>query len=108
VSFDHVVSSLALCSVADLDASLAEVRRVLRPGGSLAFLEHVRGAGRLARRQDRLTPLQRRLADGCHLNRDVVAAIESAGLRVQELERFTMPRGHPAIRDAVQGVAVKL
>lgn len=106
-SFDHVVSSLALCSVADLDAALAEVRRVLRPGGSLAFLEHVRGAGRLARRQDRLTPLQRRLADGCHLNRDVVAAIESAGLRVEELEQFTMPRGHPAIRDAVQGVAVK-
>ena len=74
-SFDHVVTSICLCSVTDLQATLAEIHRVLRPGGSLAFLEHVRGTGRLSRWQDRLTPLQRRLADGCNLNRDTQAAI---------------------------------
>jgi ubiquinone/menaquinone biosynthesis C-methylase UbiE len=105
--FDHVVTSIALCSVTDLDAALAEITRVLRPGGALHFLEHVRGDGKLGRRQDRFTPLQRRLADGCHLNRDTTAAIEHAGLQLQELERFTMPAGHPLIKNAIQGEALK-
>jgi ubiquinone/menaquinone biosynthesis C-methylase UbiE len=104
-SFDHVVTTLALCSVADLDAALAEVRRVLRPGGALHFLEHVRGAGRLARWQDRLTPLQRRVADGCHLNRDVLAALGRAGLHVEAVEHFAMPPGHPLVKPAIQGIA---
>jgi SAM-dependent methyltransferase len=104
-SFDHVVTTLALCSVADLDAVLAEVHRVLRPDGALHFIEHVRGAGRLARWQDRLTPLQRRLADGCHLNRDVLAALERAGLHVEAVEHFEMPPGHPLVKPAIQGIA---
>lgn len=104
-SFDHVVTTLALCSVADLDAALAEVHRVLRPGGELRFLEHVRGHDSLARWQDRLTPVQRRVADGCHLNRDIPAAIERAGLHVDAIEHFTMPPGHPLIKPAVQGTA---
>jgi ubiquinone/menaquinone biosynthesis C-methylase UbiE len=107
-SFDHAVASLALCSMADVDAVLGELRRVLRPGGSLVFLEHVRSpSAKRARWQDRFTPLQRRIADGCHFNRDAPAAIEHAGLEITELERFTMPPGHPLIKDAVQGVAVK-
>lgn len=106
-SFDHVVSSLALCSVADLAAALAEIRRVLRPGGALHFLEHVRGEQRLGHWQDRFTPLQRRIADGCHLNRDTAAAIEHAGLVLSELEHFEMPPGHPLIKDCVQGTALK-
>jgi len=104
-SFDHVVTTLALCSVSDLDAALSEVRRVLRGGGTLRFLEHVRAEGRLARWQDRLTPLQRRVADGCHLNRDIEAAVASAGLRIDAIERFTMPPGHPLIKPAIQGAA---
>lgn len=106
-SFDHAVTSIALCSVDDLDAALAEIRRVLRPGGSLVFLEHVRGDGRLGRWQDRLTPLQRRLADGCHLNRDSESAIARAGFHLEEVERFALPLGHPLIRPAIQGSAVK-
>jgi SAM-dependent methyltransferase len=106
-SFDHVVTTLALCSVDDLDRSLAEIVRVLRPGGALHFLEHVRGNGRVAAWQDRLTPLQRRLADGCHLNRDIAAAIERSELRVDALERFALPGGHALIKPAIQGAAVK-
>jgi SAM-dependent methyltransferase len=106
--FDHVVTTLALCSVGDLDASLREIRRVLRTGGSLHVLEHVRGEGRIAVWQDRLTPLQRRLADGCHLNRDTTAAIERAGFRIDELERFELPGGLAVMRPAIQGRATKI
>ena len=106
-SFDHVVASLALCSVSGLELTVAEIRRVLRSGGSLEFLEHVRGEGGVARWQDRLTPLQRRIADGCHLNRDTAAAIEGAGFRIDQLERFEMPAGHRLTRPAIQGTALK-
>jgi ubiquinone/menaquinone biosynthesis C-methylase UbiE len=107
-SFDHAVTSLALCSMTDVDVVLGEIRRVLRPGGSLVFLEHVRSpSARRARWQDRFTPLQRRIADGCHLNRDTPAAIERAGFEMTELECFSMPPGHPLIKDAAQGVARK-
>ena len=104
-AFHHVVTTLALCSVGDLDAVLAEARRVLRPGGALHFIEHVRADGRRARWQDRLTPLQRRVADGCHLNRDIAAALERAGLHVDAIEHFEMPPGHPLIKPAIQGTA---
>ena len=105
-SFDNVVTTLSLCSVRDLDVALAEIRRVLRPGGALHFLEHVRGEGDTARWQDRLTPIQRRIADGCHLNRDTAAAIERAGFELAELERFEMPAGAKVIRPAIQGTAL--
>jgi SAM-dependent methyltransferase len=97
-SFDHAVASIALCSVTDPAAALAEAWRVLRPGGTFQFLEHTRGVGRLATWQDRLTPLQRRMADGCHLNRNPAAVISDTGFRIRHLEHFTMPAGHPLIK----------
>ena len=106
-SFDNVVTTIALCSVGDLDGALAEIWRVLRPGGALHFLEHVRGEGGTARWQDRLTPVQRRIADGCHLNRDTAAAIAGARFEISALERFDLPAGHRLIRPAIQGRAVK-
>lgn len=108
-SFDFVVSSLVCCSVADLDASLAEIRRVLRPGGQFVFLEHVAAAAGSSRRrwQDRLTPLWRRVAGNCHLNRDTERAIVAAGFEIDRIERESMRKAPPVVRPTIRGVAVK-
>ncbi len=94
-AFDTVVSTLVLCSVRHPDRALAEIRRVLKPGGKLLFLEHVRGEGGRARVQDRYDPAWSRVMGGCHLNRDTPGAIRGAGLSLSAVERFEpkwMPR----------------
>ncbi len=105
-SFDMVVSTLVLCTVPDQREALAEIRRVLRPGGKLLFLEHVRGPGNIARWQDRILPLWRRLFAGCHPNRDTLASIQAAGFEVRDLEHFKPPVPFSNIVPHVQGVAV--
>jgi len=103
---DAVVASLVLCTVAELDRALAEAHRVLRPGGTLRFYEHVRAENpRLAHWQDRLERPWGWLAGGCHPNRDTVAAITAAGLRVAQLERFDLQAMPPLARPHVLGVA---
>jgi SAM-dependent methyltransferase len=88
-SCDALVTSLVLCTVPDLADALAEVRRVLRPGGDLRFYEHVRSAHRLvAAAEDLVTPIWSRFAGGCHPNRDSVAAITAAGFEVASVDRF--------------------
>lgn len=104
-SFDTVVFTLALCSVGDPDLALAEAHRVLRPNGELIVLEHVRGGERLARWQDRLTPVNQWLAAGCHLNRDTSAAVERAGFRFDSVERFAAMPGWIPISPMLQAVA---
>jgi ubiquinone/menaquinone biosynthesis C-methylase UbiE len=85
-SFDTAVISFTLCSVPDAAATLAEVRRVLKPGGALLFAEHGRGPEpRVQRAQDRLTPLWRRIAGGCKLNLKIDEAIAAAGFRLDRL-----------------------
>lgn len=92
-SFDVVVCTLTLCTVADPDRALAEIRRVLKPDGRLIVLEHVRGRGRLARWQDRLDPLWSRAGAGCHPNRDTRSAIERAGFGFERVNEFEpLPR----------------
>ena len=105
-AFDTVVASLVLCTVPDLAQTLAEARRVLRPGGTLRFYQHVRADDpRLARWQDRLERPWGWLAGGCHPNRDVVAAITAAEFRMLELDRFDFQIMPPLVRPHVLGVA---
>ena len=104
-SFDTVVSTLVLCTVPDQGAALDEIRRVLRPGGRLLFIEHVRSAGSAARWQDRLEPLWRRLLGGCHPNRETVAAIGEAGFEIDVFESFYPPETLSALMPYVQGSA---
>ncbi len=104
-SFDTVVSTLVLCTVPDQASALDEVRRVLRPGGRLLFIEHVRATGSMARWQDRIEPLWGRLLGGCHPNRDTVAAIEEAGFEIETFERFYPPAPLSGLTPHVQGSA---
>jgi ubiquinone/menaquinone biosynthesis C-methylase UbiE len=92
-SVDAVVVSLVLCSVRDPDVALREIHRVLRPGGQLRFLEHVRGdtvgVARVQRALD--ATVWPRLAGGCHTGRDTVAAIRRRGFAIETLDRFRFP-----------------
>lgn len=91
-SFDAVVSTLVFCTIADPMAAARELRRVLKPGGALHFLEHVRAAGRwLSSGQDAIDPLWRRVFAGCHVNRDTLELWRRAGFEVTRIK--TSPRG---------------
>jgi ubiquinone/menaquinone biosynthesis C-methylase UbiE len=87
-SVDTVVTTWTLCTIADVGRGLHEIRRVLRRDGRLIFVEHGRSPDpRVVRWQDRLTPMWRRVAGGCHLNRPIEALIAAGGFELAELER---------------------
>jgi ubiquinone/menaquinone biosynthesis C-methylase UbiE len=97
-SFDHVVSVLVLCTVRDARSALSQVRRVLKPGGTLRFIEHVRYDGGLRGLvQDAIAPVWRLLGSGCHVNRRTAETIVEAGFRLVDLQRHVMGLGIPLL-----------
>jgi ubiquinone/menaquinone biosynthesis C-methylase UbiE len=105
-SFDTVVSTLVLCTVDDPERTLAEVERVLKPDGRLLFLEHILDpSGKWETWQRRLTPVQKRFACGCHLDRPTPDTIAARGFTLQRNEPRTMPKAPPMFRPMAIGVA---
>ena len=95
-SIDTIVTKWTLCSIPDVARGLSEARRILKPSGRLVFVEHGLSPDPNVRRwQDRLTPLWKRLAGGCHLNRAIDRLIEDAGFRVEQIETGYMPGPKP-------------
>lgn len=92
-SVDHVVSTFTLCTIPDVHAALAEVRRVLRPGGTFRVLEHgISPDPSVATWQRRLTPVQRRVAGGCHLDRAILPLVEGAGFEITSVRQWSEGR----------------
>ncbi|MCG2620833.1 methyltransferase domain-containing protein [Arthrobacter sp. I2-34] len=105
-SVDAVVFTLVLCTVPDPAAALAEAARVLKPGGRLLFLEHVRGSGRHAKLQDFVQPLWSVAVQGCHPNRDTLTALAAAGFSATVQEEFGVGPGWNPVNPLVVGSAV--
>jgi ubiquinone/menaquinone biosynthesis C-methylase UbiE len=107
-TFDYVVSTWTLCSIAKVDQALQEIYRVLKPGGKFVFVEHgLSDRPNVQVWQNRLTPIQKRLADGCHLNRNIQMLIECQFKHV-ELEQFVMDQLPAVFAHTYKGVATKL
>jgi ubiquinone/menaquinone biosynthesis C-methylase UbiE len=108
-SFDTVVSTWTLCSIPNVAAALAEVRRVVKPGGRFLFCEH--GASpdaQVHRWQNRLTPINKLIGDGCHLNRNIEDLIHQAGLKFHTLDKFYTGQAPRIFSYFYRGQAYKL
>ena len=106
-SVDQVLTTWTLCTIPDVERALGEMRRVLRPGGAVHFVEHgLSPDAKVARWQNRLNPIQRRVFGGCHLNRPIDALLERAGLVVSPLETF-YAKGPKPFGYLFEGVATK-
>ena len=107
-TFDCAVSTFTLCSIDEVETAAKEIFNVLKFGGRFHFVEHgLSDAPGVAKWQSRLTPIQRCVADGCHLNRDIQSIIERAGFSIRSLERYNVP-GIPKIAGHFyEGVAIK-
>jgi ubiquinone/menaquinone biosynthesis C-methylase UbiE len=108
-SYDGVVSLLVLCSVPDLNEALAEMFRVLRPGGCFVFLEHVAAEEKPERLkwQRRIEPVWKRLAGNCHLTRRTEQAIIDTGFEIEKIQRESIRKANPLTRPSIRGTALK-
>ncbi len=104
---DTIVVTYTLCSIPDVETAIEEMRRVLKPGGRLLFAEHGRAEDlRTARWQDRLTPAWRRIAHGCHLNRDPRALLEAGGFVLDDYRRHVLHRVPAVLGSHHAGIAL--
>lgn len=104
-TFDEAVTTLVLCHVTRRVTALHEVRRVLRPGGLLRFVEHVAAPGRLGLLQRVVQPVHEAVAGGCRLDLRMTAALREAGFAVEQVTDWTLPRTPPWTSPAVVGIA---
>jgi len=106
-SVDTLVTTWTLCSIPDVARALSEMRRVIKPAGRLLFVEHGRANDpNVLRWQDRLTPIWRRIAGGCHLNRAIGQLIEDAGFRIERMDAGYM-KGPKPITFMYEGAACR-
>ncbi|MCC7075790.1 MAG: class I SAM-dependent methyltransferase [Acidimicrobiia bacterium] len=105
-TFDYAVGTLVFCTVPDASRGFGEIRRVLKPGGRLVFLEHVRSSRpRVARWQERIDTVWPKMTGGCHASRDTVDTIEACGFEIEHLAHRELDWRAGFIRDFVWGVA---
>jgi ubiquinone/menaquinone biosynthesis C-methylase UbiE len=106
--FDCVVSTWTLCSVQDAKRAVAEISRVLKPGGRFLYLEHgLSDEASVQRWQRRLTPLQKRIAGGCRLDVDIEALVRSGAFQDVQVERFRLDRTPRIVGSMYRGMAMK-
>ena len=107
-AFDGIVTTLTLCSIADVESALSEIRRVLKPDGEYVFLEHGRSDDpRVASRQDFWNPIQKLIACGCNMNRPIDLLIRGTGMEMIELDRYQLPDTPRILGEIYRGVAKK-
>ena len=111
-SFTHIVSTWTLCSVSNVDQVLTEIKRVLKVGGTFHLVEHVaydpQQHKKLKRIQDLLTPVQKVIADGCHLNRNIEHALLKAGFEIREIDYFEAEEVPKVARRMLLARAIKI
>jgi ubiquinone/menaquinone biosynthesis C-methylase UbiE len=106
-SFNTVIASTVFCTIPDVDEAIREIDRVLRPNGELRFLEHVRSHGSHGRYQDRFAPLWKRIAGGCHLNRQTERTLAQSPLELSEIDEFEIDTAFTPVKRFIRGTATK-
>jgi len=107
-SFDGVVTTFTLCSIANVAPAMKEIRRVLKPMGDYVFLEHGRSSdSKIARKQDRYNPITKLIGCGCNLNRSIDALVEDSGLQISKLDRLMLADSPRIVGELYRGLAHK-